>query len=108
VSEISHVINFDVPNTVDAYTHRIGRTGRAHRSGEAYTFAGQEDAQMIRGIEKLLGTPIERRRLPNFNYGRFVPENELQKSDSKPSGKRQKHNRPRRSKIARHRSIRRK
>ncbi len=111
VSEISHVINFDVPNTVDAYTHRIGRTGRAHRSGEAYTFAGQEDEQMIRGIEKLLGTPIERRRLPNFNYGRFVPENEFQKSVAKPSGKQQKRNRPRhngRNKIARHRSNRRK
>ena len=111
VSEISHVINFDVPNTVDAYTHRIGRTGRAHRSGEAYTFAGQEDEQVIRGIEKLLGAPIERRRLPNFNYGRFVPENEFQKSDARPSGKRQKRNRARhngRSKFARHRSIRRK
>ena len=107
VSEISHVINFDVPNTVDAYTHRIGRTGRAHRSGEAYTFAGQEDEQLIRGIETLLGAPIERRRLPNFNYGGFVPENEFQKSAAKPPGKQQKRHRPRRSKNGRHRSNRR-
>ena len=77
VSEISHVINFDIPNTVDAYTHRIGRTGRAHRSGKAYTFAGQEDGQMVKGIERLVGKPIERRRLPNFNYGSFVPENQF-------------------------------
>ena len=77
VSEISHVINFDIPNTVDAYTHRIGRTGRAHRLGKAYTFAGQEDGQMVKGIERLVGKPIERRRLPNFNYGSFVPENQF-------------------------------
>jgi ATP-dependent RNA helicase RhlE len=91
VSEISHVINFDIPNTVDAYTHRIGRTGRAHRSGEAYTFAGQEDEQMIRGIERLVGTRIERRRLPNFNYGGFVPENQFEKGHSNPPGKNPTH-----------------
>jgi ATP-dependent RNA helicase RhlE len=83
VSEISHVINFDIPDTVDAYTHRIGRTGRAHQSGEAFTFAGQADEQMIRDIEKLLGTRIERRRLPDFNYGSFVPESQFQENYSK-------------------------
>jgi len=83
VSEISHVINFDIPDTVDAYTHRIGRTGRAHQSGEAFTFAGQADEQMIRDIEKLLGTQIERRRLPDFNYGSFVPESQFQENHSK-------------------------
>ena len=39
VLEVSHVMNFDIPNTVDAYTHRIGRTGRALRTGEAFTLA---------------------------------------------------------------------
>ena len=84
VSEISHVINFDIPDTVDAYTHRIGRTGRAHRSGEAFTLAGQADEQMMRDIEKLLGTRIEQRRLPDFDYGSFVPESQFQKNHSKP------------------------
>ena len=84
VSEISHVINFDIPDTVDAYTHRIGRTGRAHRSGEAFTLAGRADEEMIRDIEKLLGTQIERRRLPDFDYGSFVPESQFQKNHSKP------------------------
>jgi ATP-dependent RNA helicase RhlE len=87
VSEISHVINFDIPDTVDAYTHRIGRTGRAHQSGEAFTFAGQADGQMIRDIEKVLGTRIERRRLPDFNYGSFVPESQFQENHSKPPQK---------------------
>jgi len=68
VSEISHVINFDMPNTVDAYTHRIGRTGRASRTGEAFTFAAQADEMMIREIEHTLGARIERRRLPDFDY----------------------------------------
>ncbi|TDI83810.1 MAG: DEAD/DEAH box helicase [Chloroflexi bacterium] len=87
VSEISHVINFDIPDTVDAYTHRIGRTGRAHRSGEAFTFAGQEDAQLVRDIEKLLGTQIERRRLANFDYGSFVPEKLFKTTYSDPRRK---------------------
>ena len=74
VAEISHVINFDMPDTVDAYTHRIGRTGRAHETGEAFTFSAPEDEAMVRDIEKVLRTQIERRRLPEFNYGGFSPE----------------------------------
>jgi ATP-dependent RNA helicase RhlE len=61
VSEISHVINFDMPDTVDAYTHRIGRTGRAHATGEAFTFVSREDEAMVRQIENVLGKRIERR-----------------------------------------------
>ena len=60
VSGISHVINFDVPDTVDAFTHRIGRTGRASRTGEAYTFAGRDDRKIIVQIEKLLGKKMGR------------------------------------------------
>jgi len=74
VSDISHVINFDMPDTVDAYTHRIGRTGRIEKSGEAFTFAEPQDEAMVRSIEKVLGRPIERRRLPGFDYHGFVPE----------------------------------
>jgi ATP-dependent RNA helicase RhlE len=69
VSEISHVINFDMPDTVDAYTHRIGRTGRAERTGEAFTLVEREQEPMVRRIEKVLGEQIERRRLPGFDYG---------------------------------------
>ena len=68
VSEISHVINFDMPDTVDAYTHRIGRTGRAHKTGEAFTFMAHGDEPLVREIEKVLGKRIERRRLPGFDY----------------------------------------
>jgi ATP-dependent RNA helicase RhlE len=68
VADISHVINFDMPDTVDAYTHRIGRTGRAQETGEAFTLTTQGDDPMIRDIEKVLGSRIERRRLPGFSY----------------------------------------
>ncbi len=74
VSEISHVINYDMPDTVDAYTHRIGRTGRALQTGEAFTFSSPADEIIIRQIEQVLGTRIERRRLPDFDYGSQVQE----------------------------------
>ena len=54
VSDISHVINFDMPDTVDAYIHRIGRTGRAQATGKAFTLCVPEDESMIRDIEKVL------------------------------------------------------
>jgi ATP-dependent RNA helicase RhlE len=60
VSGISHVINFDVPDTVDAYTHRIGRTGRAACTGEAFTFASSEDRKIINQIERTLGEKLVR------------------------------------------------
>jgi ATP-dependent RNA helicase RhlE len=63
VSRISHVINFDMPNTVDAYTHRIGRTGRMSNLGTALTFVTQDDLPMLHTIEQLLGHAIERRRV---------------------------------------------
>jgi len=74
VAEISHVINFDMPDTVDAYTHRIGRTGRAHTTGDAFTFAVPEDEPMIREIEKVLKMRVEQRSLDGFDYSGFVPE----------------------------------
>jgi len=73
VSQISHVINFDMPDTPDAYTHRIGRTGRAHQTGQAFTFTAQTDEGMVREIEKVLGARIERRKLPGFDFGGREP-----------------------------------
>jgi ATP-dependent RNA helicase RhlE len=80
VEDVTHVINYDMPDTVDAYTHRIGRTGRAHKSGDAFTIAVAEDADLVRRIERTLGSRIERKSLPGFNYGEFVPEAQFSKS----------------------------
>jgi len=67
VSQISHVINFDMPDTADAYTHRIGRTGRMARQGTALTLVTQDDLPMIRTIERLLGRSLEKRKLVGFD-----------------------------------------
>jgi ATP-dependent RNA helicase RhlE len=74
VADISYVINYDMPDTPDAYTHRVGRTGRAHHVGEALTLAQPEDEPIVRQIERVLGEPMERRRLSGFNYGDFDPQ----------------------------------
>ncbi len=66
VSKISHVINYDIPSTPEAYIHRIGRTGRASCTGDAYTLITKEDAGMVRAIDRILGSRIERRSLPKF------------------------------------------
>ena len=68
VSKISHVINYDMPDTVDAYTHRIGRTGRATRTGDAFTFVTRPDRAFVWTIENVLGEKLERRILENFDY----------------------------------------
>lgn len=66
VAGVSHVVNFDIPNTPDAYTHRIGRTGRAERNGKAFTFIGDEDRIAVRDIERKLGAAIPRRVVSGF------------------------------------------
>lgn len=78
VSEISHVINYDVPDTTDAYTHRIGRTGRALHSGDAFTLVTEEDAALVRDIEKVLGYAIERRVVLGFDYKAPAPRRDTE------------------------------
>jgi ATP-dependent RNA helicase RhlE len=78
VTGISHVINYDVPDTADAYTHRIGRTGRAAATGDAFTFVTREDEEMVRAIEKVLGSKVERRYLAEFDYKQKPPARETE------------------------------
>jgi ATP-dependent RNA helicase RhlE len=73
VQQVSHVVNFDMPNTVDAYTHRIGRTGRAEREGNAYTFVTADDRDLVAKVEKRLGTPIPRRQVEGIESISFPP-----------------------------------
>ncbi|HEY3376136.1 MAG TPA: DEAD/DEAH box helicase, partial [Armatimonadota bacterium] len=73
VATISHVINYDVPDCADSYIHRIGRTGRAERDGEALTFITSADGQILRDIERTLGERIEQRRLADFDYNKPAP-----------------------------------
>ncbi len=73
VTHISHVVNYDMPDTADAYTHRIGRTGRVERLGDAYTLITAEDGEMVEEIERIVGARLERRRLAGFDYSAPAP-----------------------------------
>ncbi|MEW5974261.1 MAG: DEAD/DEAH box helicase [Acidobacteriota bacterium] len=68
VQNISHVINFDLPNNVDDYIHRIGRTARAEKVGMAYSFVSPEDEATVRLIEKTIRRKLARIRLDGFDY----------------------------------------
>jgi len=78
VSQISHVVNYDIPDTAEAYVHRIGRTGRAARSGDAFTLVTGEDNVMVRTIEKTLGAPLERRTVAGFDYSVPAPSKDAE------------------------------
>ena len=78
VSQISHVINYDIPDTPEAYVHRIGRTGRAAKTGDAFTMVCSEDTIMVRTIEKKLGTPLERRTIDGFDYAIPAPKKDAE------------------------------
>jgi ATP-dependent RNA helicase RhlE len=72
ILDISHVINYDMPDSTDAYIHRIGRTGRIGKTGEAFTFVTEKDKATVQALERILNKPLERRTLPDFDY--TVPE----------------------------------
>ncbi|MCP4690979.1 MAG: DEAD/DEAH box helicase [Desulfobacterales bacterium] len=92
VTKISHVINYDIPNTPETYIHRIGRTGRATRSGDAFTLTTEDDASMVRAIDRVLGARVERRTLADFDYSAPPPQ-----TGGKPAGRSRRGGWPRRT-----------
>lgn len=80
IEEISHVVNYDVPQSIDEYVHRIGRTARAESEGKAYSFVTLGDEAMISRIEAALGRQLPRVQAPGFDYDVTAP------SWAKPSG----------------------
>jgi len=73
VRKVSHVINYDIPSTPEAYIHRIGRTGRAANTGEAFTLMTSEDNNMVKAIDRIIGIPVERRTIEGFDYKALPP-----------------------------------
>ena len=69
ISGISHVINYDVPQQAEDYVHRIGRTGRAAKEGDAFTFMAPDEIAMVRTIERVIGQEIPRISVPGFDFG---------------------------------------
>ena len=72
ISELGHVVNFDVPQTPDDYIHRVGRTARAETTGDAFTFISPDEEAMLRDIERVVGKRLPRVTLPDFDYNAKV------------------------------------
>jgi ATP-dependent RNA helicase RhlE len=68
IKGVSHVINYDVPHSPEDYVHRIGRTGRAEASGDAFTLVTPDDERMVLAIEQFIGRTLPRGVLPDFPY----------------------------------------
>src|SRR5207247_4446997 len=68
VNELGHVVNFDVPQVPEDYIHRVGRTGRAEATGEAFTFVSPEEEGDLRAIERAIAKRLPRVTVPDFDY----------------------------------------
>ena len=78
VEELGHVVNFDVPLVPEDYIHRVGRTGRAEATGDAFTFVAPEEEGELRAIEKAIGRRLPRVTVPAFDYNaRSAPRLEI-------------------------------
>ncbi|RKF18751.1 DEAD/DEAH box helicase [Alginatibacterium sediminis] len=82
IEDLSTVVNYDLPDDVDDYIHRIGRTGRAGASGEAVSLVSRDDFKRLCAVERKLGQEIERRQIPEFMVLKDLPESDLNYSKS--------------------------
>jgi ATP-dependent RNA helicase RhlE len=78
IAKVSHVINLDMPDTADAYIHRIGRTGRAEKTGDAFTMVTPADREMVKTLEKIIGEELP--RLTMVSWSLFVLSAKLSRS----------------------------
>src|ERR1700744_6322643 len=85
IADVSHVINYDVPLHPEDYIHRIGRTGRAEATGDAFTIMIAEDAAHVFAIERFISQKIPRVKLEDFDY-RYTALFEEAKPGAKPGG----------------------
>ncbi|MRR11424.1 hypothetical protein EG835_02850 [bacterium] len=78
IDDVSHVVNYDLPNTADDYVHRIGRTARAGKSGTAVSLLAPEEHEMLRDIEVKIGSVLDCHDAEGFEYRdhRLVPSEE--------------------------------
>ncbi|HUQ80600.1 MAG TPA: DEAD/DEAH box helicase, partial [Gemmatimonadaceae bacterium] len=74
IEELSHVVNFDVPNVPEDYIHRVGRTARADATGDAYTFVSPDEEPDLRAIERAVGRPLPRITVSGFDYSQRPTE----------------------------------
>jgi len=95
IDQLSHVVNFDLPNVPEDYVHRIGRTGRAGASGIAISLVSADEAKQLQDIEKLIKRKIERQEIDGFEPDHNIPESVKSKpnnnSQKKKSNKKTSH-----------------
>ena len=103
VSQITHVINYDLPDTAEAYTHRTGRTGRMEKLGTALSLTTSDDLAMVRTIERLLGKTLERRKMAGFEEMPVSPAVRTGMAPSNTGSQNPSANRPRRPQANRQR-----
>lgn len=89
IAGVSHVINYDVPENPEDYVHRIGRTGRAQNTGDAFTLVTEEDVRDARSIERYMGMTVERKKIEGFPYvySALFDEKVLDAGVAKPAGR---------------------
>jgi ATP-dependent RNA helicase RhlE len=86
VTRISHVINYDMPSTTDAYTHRIGRTGRATKTGDAFTFVTGEDLGLANSLKRVLGDKLEYQNVDGLTMSMPVDDRVPARRNSRGNG----------------------
>lgn len=92
IAGVSHVINYDIPQHAEDYVHRIGRTGRAQATGDAFTLAAPDEAKNVAGIERFIGQKIPRLTMEGFAPTRSaeesasIREKSKRKFDQRPKG----------------------
>ena len=86
IEQLPHVVNFDLPQVAEDYVHRVGRTGRAGKEGEAVSLVSGEEKALLEGVEKLLGRSIPRTVVPGFEAGSRASADEKGRT---PNGNRQ-------------------
>lgn len=86
VTGISHVINYDMPSTADAYTHRIGRTGRAERTGDAFTFVTGDDVSLANSLKRVLGEKLEYQSVEGLTMSTPVDDGVPARSNGRGNG----------------------
>ncbi|MBE7540539.1 MAG: DEAD/DEAH box helicase [Opitutaceae bacterium] len=87
IAGVSHVINYDVPENPEDYVHRIGRTGRAQHSGEAFTLVTEDDVRNARSIERFIDAQIERKKFAGFPYVYSALFDESAQPSAKPASR---------------------
>ncbi|GAG59884.1 unnamed protein product, partial [marine sediment metagenome] len=81
IPDVEYVINYDLPETPEHYVHRVGRTGRGTRKGQAISFCSEEENEQLLKIESQLGKPIQRLTISRTDYSQTIESSNEEEAD---------------------------